>query len=707
MKIKELYIRSFGKLKDYKLSLSDGVNVLFGSNEAGKTTIFNFILAMLYGLANSRGKELSDNARKKYMTWGESKIGGTMTLEHNGVLYIIDRTFGKTKAGDSLIFTNRTLGEQVSLPSGREVGEYLFDLDEKSFKGTCFIGQLSKDDVCENDGVRTKLSNLSNVGDASYSFDDVFNRLKKISSEVTRNTPTGKIYPLELKKNELEDKNRILETELRQISSIDEENKELESRASELSAELSEVQTLLDNAQKYKAIAEYKKALETNRTVERLNSEYQEVVRNATRNGFTADRAYIDKLNFLLKKRDDAKLKYEYEERALENEKEKLEILVSSNSENKSNPSALPFVIGIIAAVAVAALLFVVLKNIIVSAIVLAVAVVAFICAFVISNGKSKSEANDEQNKLSLQKAKLTDNEQRLKFLKDEYIACDNEFVEQYMLFFEKDEIDRVDENIKTLTSMVGQCVKAESLCFAAQYHVVSQETLDKMRADIGEADLNMDVENVDVHKLEGRKHSISKELLNIEKALLVNKERAKGKGKAEAEIENNLADIAEINEKIKAYKYANDCLELAKSGLEKAQSQMQQQFAPDVSNLVAEILTEITDGKYSQMTLNSKLQAMVVDSQSGAAYEDGFMSAGTLDQIYLALRFAMVNMIFDGKDFPTICMDDALLNFDFERMKKASEYICSVLSEKAQVLFFTCRDTEKNCFSTANLLAV
>ncbi|MBR5773370.1 MAG: AAA family ATPase, partial [Clostridia bacterium] len=96
MKIKEIYIRSFGKLKDYKLALTDGLNVLFGENEAGKTTIFNFILAMLYGIANSRGKELSDNIRKRYLTWGEDKIGGTMTIEHGGVTYVIDRRFGKT-----------------------------------------------------------------------------------------------------------------------------------------------------------------------------------------------------------------------------------------------------------------------------------------------------------------------------------------------------------------------------------------------------------------------------------------------------------------------------------------------------------------------------------------------------------------------------------------------------------------------------------
>lgn len=707
MKIKELYIRSFGKLRDYKLSFSDGVNVLFGSNEAGKTTVFNFILAMLYGISNSRSKELSDNTRKKYMTWGENKIGGTMTLEHNGVHYIVDRVFGKTRAGDTLTFTNKTMGEQISLPNGREVGEYLFDLDEKSFKGTCFIGQLSKDDVCDNDGVRTKLSNLSNAGDAEYSFEDVFNRLKNSLNEITRKTSTGKIYPLEIKKNELESRNRIIETELRQIASIDIENKELESRAVELSTKLSDFETSINKAKKYKKTAEYKKALETNKKVEALKSEYQKSAEKITRNGVTANRDYISKLNSLMKKRDDAEIRYEYEKKAFASEKEKLEILVSSNPEKKSKRFVLPLVIGVIIAIVVAVLLYLVFKNIIVSAVVLAAVFVAIFCVFLVSNGKSKSKINNGQNILSIQEEKLTEDERKLNLLKEKCIACDNEFTEQYLLFFGNDEISRAEENIKTLALMNDRYIEAKSRYDAAKISTVSQETLERMRSDIDETDLNEDVETLDITELEERKKNISDELLNIEKTLLVNKERAKGRSEAESEIENNLSLIDEINEKIKAYQYAGECLELAKSGLENAQSQMQQQFAPDVSRLVSEILNEITDGKYSQMTLNSKLQAMVVDSQSGAAYDDGFMSAGTLDQIYLALRFTMVNMIFDGKDFPTICMDDALLNFDSERMKKATEYISTVLSQRAQVIFFTCRDAERTCFSNANLINV
>jgi len=704
MKIKELYIRSFGKLKDYKLTLSDGVNVLFGSNEAGKTTIFNFILAMLYGLANSRGKELSDNARKKYMTWGENKIGGTMTLEHQGTVYVIDRTFGKTKAGDNLTFTNVTLGEQVSLPNGREVGEYLFDLDEKSFRGTCFIGQLSKDDVCDNDGVRTKLSNLSNVGDASYSFDDVFGRLKNASLEITRKTSTGKIYPLENKKNDLESRNRIIDNELNALASIDEENKTLEARANELSAEISATEIRINKAKSQKKLLEYKKAIDNNKRVEVAYTQYQRATENITRKGFTADREYADTLNSLIKKRDDARLKYEYEEKVLENEQKALEILASSKPEKKNTAIIYHVIATIILAVLFVCVLL--LKHFLLSVIlgtVFIVSCILLVCSVV----KKKTDLKSEGDELSAQKDKVNLLIEQVGRLKSEYEQCNEQFNSKFLLFFEREQIAEAQEQINALSSMLDCHFESKIKYDAVADSAVSDETLEQMRTDIDETDLNSDFDNVDIDKLVARKAVLSDERLHIEKALLVNQERIKGMSKAQAERENNLSVIVGINEKIKAYQYAGECLDIAKQGLEKAQKEMQQQFAPDVSRLVAEILSSITDGKYSQMILNSKLQATVVDERSGATYEDGFMSAGTLDQIYLAIRFAMVSMIFDGKDFPTICMDDALLNFDSDRMKKASEYISLVLSEKAQVLFFTCRDTERDCFPTANLLTV
>lgn len=705
MKIKEIYIRKFGKLVDYKLTFDGGMNVIFGNNEAGKTTIFNFILAMLYGFSNTRGKGISDSARKKYMTWGENRIGGTMTVEHNGATYVIDRVFGKTKAGDSLELTNLTLGEIVNLPNSKEVGEFLFDLDEKSFKGTCFISQLSKDDVCDNDSVKTKLSNLSSVGDAEYSFDDVFVRLKNASLEITRKTSTGKKYPLENKISELENRNRAVENELSMIVSIDDENEALENRLTAISANLTETEALINKANSQKKALEYNKALENNKKIEAAYEEYRNSANAITRKGFTADRGYVDALNHLIKKRDDARLKYEYEEKVFENEKKTFELIADSNVKKKSKAVVPIVIVGLLLLLA-AVLIDIFLNSKVASIIVIAVDIVSIVCTIVF-NSKAKLKYNEAQTELATKKAKLNENFEKVKSLKEMYANCDDEFKKQYLLFFEQDEIDRLEERINTLSSMLDKYVESKIRYDAVRSSAVSQETLEQMRKDIDAADLTTELANTDVAELEARKTFIANEIASIEKTLLVNKERAKGRGKLQAERENNVVEIAEINEKIKSYDYSKDCIELAKQGLENAQAEMQKQFAPDVSRLVSEILSDITCGKYEKMTLNSNFETMVIDNETGAAYDDGYMSAGTLDQIYLSLRLAMINIIFADKEYPVICMDDALLSFDFNRMKKAGEYILSVLADKAQILFFTCRDTERDCFASANLINI
>ena len=64
MKIKELYVENFGKLSQYKLSLSDGLNSFVEDNGYGKTTLSVFIKAMLYGFDDTRKHSLDENDRK-------------------------------------------------------------------------------------------------------------------------------------------------------------------------------------------------------------------------------------------------------------------------------------------------------------------------------------------------------------------------------------------------------------------------------------------------------------------------------------------------------------------------------------------------------------------------------------------------------------------------------------------------------------------
>ena len=100
MKITKIYISAFGKLKDFTLELSDGMSVIFGENENGKTTVMSFIKMMFYGSSSRQQKQLS--ARKKYIPWSGDKPAGRIDFEHDGRRYQLERIFGKTESSDKI-----------------------------------------------------------------------------------------------------------------------------------------------------------------------------------------------------------------------------------------------------------------------------------------------------------------------------------------------------------------------------------------------------------------------------------------------------------------------------------------------------------------------------------------------------------------------------------------------------------------------------
>ena len=73
MYIKKLQINNFGKLKDKKIELSNDINIIYGKNESGKSTLLKFITSMFYGAnKNKNGKRISDY--EKYTPWDERRI---------------------------------------------------------------------------------------------------------------------------------------------------------------------------------------------------------------------------------------------------------------------------------------------------------------------------------------------------------------------------------------------------------------------------------------------------------------------------------------------------------------------------------------------------------------------------------------------------------------------------------------------------------
>ena len=69
MKLRELKLKNFGKFHDKSIQLQDGINVICGENESGKTTIHTFIKAMLFGLERGRGRASAKDTFSRYEPW--------------------------------------------------------------------------------------------------------------------------------------------------------------------------------------------------------------------------------------------------------------------------------------------------------------------------------------------------------------------------------------------------------------------------------------------------------------------------------------------------------------------------------------------------------------------------------------------------------------------------------------------------------------
>ena len=137
------------------------------------------------------------------------------------------------------------------------------------------------------------------------------------------------------------------------------------------------------------------------------------------------------------------------------------------------------------------------------------------------------------------------------------------------------------------------------------------------------------------------------------------------------------------------------EALELALDMLGDVDEEMQSQFSPALSRETAAIWKKLTGGRYSTVALSRELTATVGREGDTVPHEGSFLSRGANDQLYLSLRLALCERLLPEKERCPIVLDDALINFDDERMKYALDYLRE-LSETRQILLFTCHGREK-----------
>lgn len=190
MKINKIYISAFGKLKDFTLEFSDGLNVVYGNNEDGKSTVFAFIKSTFYGTGRN-SKNLSDSIRHKYTPWDNSQMGGRIYFENNNKRYCIEREFRKSDATDRIILTDLDSGKSVT--TNENVGVQIFGMSASAFEHSLFIGNgdFTKDENAAGE-INGKLSNVAITGDEDVSYKKIEKNLLDARTKlISKNGKSG------------------------------------------------------------------------------------------------------------------------------------------------------------------------------------------------------------------------------------------------------------------------------------------------------------------------------------------------------------------------------------------------------------------------------------------------------------------------------------------------------------------------------------
>lgn len=137
MKIKKLHIIGFGGMKNCELILDANFNLIHGSNEYGKTTIFSFIRAMLFGLKGT-SKAIQSDYKKYIPLDNPHNFKGEMYIDINGVEYKIERNFHRDTRS-----TKITDIENAKILTETEWINLLSPLDFETFTSTCYINSES------------------------------------------------------------------------------------------------------------------------------------------------------------------------------------------------------------------------------------------------------------------------------------------------------------------------------------------------------------------------------------------------------------------------------------------------------------------------------------------------------------------------------------------------------------------------------------
>ena len=634
MKINKLQINSFGKIKNKEINLNKNINIIYGKNEAGKSTLQKFILSSLYGIAKTKnGKELSDYERFK--PWNFEDFSGKIEYElRDGEQYEIYRDFNKK---NPTIFNSNKEDISKTFNIDKKNGNEFFyeqtGVTEDLFLSTLFVEQNGVRLEKNNQNILVqKIANLVNTGEDNVSYKlavDRINRrqLEEIGTERSREKPINiiskKIENLENEKNELEIFKNF-------NSKNEDDKKEILEKIKEL---------------------EYEK--EILKEINKINN---------------AENNKKEKININEKIKNENNEKINSIEKEIEKIKKENKNIFEKNIKNNNKI----FLIISVFIILLNIIQFILIKNKIINLILFLTVPTDLI--FYLINLKIKNKKEKILNNKILEINKLiNNNENEINKLNEINLTLENEInlLEENNLFLEK-EINNIQEKNNIENNLEKEKIKLKYLNKINENKIKLLLTEKNSENKLEKINEEINIEKIKYESLKFEEKNLNEKLeklINIEEEISINKERY-----------NNL-------------KKFEKSFELAKNILEKAYEKMKNGIAPKFTKNLSQRISNITNGKYNNINLNNDNE-IIVELENGNYLPVNRLSTGTIDQIYFSLRLSMLDELSD-ENLPII-LDETFAYWDDERLENILRFLISE-SEKRQILIFTCSNREYN----------
>ena len=692
MKIKNIKVNAYGNIENKDINLEEGINIIHGANESGKSTLLNYIISIFYGISrNKDGKALSDY--EKYKPWNSNEFSGRISYKlENGEKYEIFRDFNKK---NPKIYNDKLEDISDRFETDKKDGSKFFieqmGIDKQMYLSTVVSTQeeVRLDEKNQNMLIQ-KIANLAGTGEDNVSYKKALIKLQeKIRDEIGTNKTSQKPINI-IEKEIVEINNKIVETEKyrNRKYEIDAEKEQILSELKELEQQkqiLQELQNSMKSEEETKNRLEIReknrkdniaKINELTNQTNTINAESERVqsAKNHLQDIIKGHKENIEKLNSEIEK--------------IANEKEE--------TQEKEKPSISFIIITVVLAIALICSI-ILIKNYIVSGI-LGVAIIANIVFYVINKNKQKvnkaklrekinQEKQYKREKLENQKQQIIANvnttEKELEKQEEEERQVNSE------LSMLKGQIILLEKNNEKITEEIEQDNKA----IKEESNKNKQQIIEKYK------DKNIN----DLLYINDYQNYISK----IEETINNNRIRIKG-----LEIEYNtivpqLDEMVVLEEKREADKEKlaelrekESIINIAIENLMDAYEEMKTTITPKFTKNLSESIQKISSNKYNKVTINDE-NGMIIENNRGEYVEAIKLSTGTIDQLYLALRLSMIDEL--SKENLPIILDESFAYSDNNRLKNMLQYLTSDLNNH-QTIIFTCTDREQKMLEEMNI---